>query len=83
MIFTTHGFLLKAEIYQILGCSSHGLNSQEILLSLQLISAALHGSNFHRAIVYISDLVECIALLPKRKIPIEIRNLFGFMGSPT
>ena len=32
--FTTHGLLFKAEIYQVLGCSSHGMNSQELLLSL-------------------------------------------------
>ena len=28
--FTTHGFMLKADIYHILGCSSHGSNSQEL-----------------------------------------------------
>ena len=55
--FTTHGFILKVEIYHILACSSHGLNSQEIFLSLQLIPTSLHGSNFHHAIVYISDSV--------------------------
>ena len=71
--FTTHGLLLKADIYQILGFSSHGLNPQEIFLSLKWISAALHGSNFHRAAVYISDSVEYIILLPKRKIPLDIR----------
>ena len=32
--FTTHGLLFKAEIYQLLGCSSHGSNSQENFLSL-------------------------------------------------
>ena len=47
--FTTHGLLFKA--YQILGFSSHGSNSQELLLSLQLISDALHGSSFHRVAV--------------------------------
>ena len=26
--FTTHGLIFKAEIYRVLGCSSHGLNSQ-------------------------------------------------------
>ena len=80
--FTTHGSLFNAEIYNILGCSSHGSNSQELLLSLQMISAALNGSIFHRAIVYIYASVECIILLPKRKIPPYISTFFGFMGSP-
>ena len=31
--FTTHGLFFKAEIYQIIWFSSHGLNSQELLLS--------------------------------------------------
>ena len=48
--FITHGLLFKIDIYQILGCSSHGLNSQEIILSHQLISASLHGSSFHHAV---------------------------------
>ena len=48
--FTTHGLLFKADIYQVLGCSSHVLNSQELLPSLQLISIALHGSSFHCAL---------------------------------
>ena len=48
-----------------------------------MISAALHGSSFHRAVVYISDLVECIVLLLNRKIPLDKRMLFLFMGSPT
>ena len=26
--FTSHGLIFKAAIYQLLGCSSHGLNSQ-------------------------------------------------------
>ena len=34
------------------------------------------------ATVYISDSVEYIFHLPKRKIPIDISTLFGFMGSP-
>ena len=66
--FTTHGFLFKAETYQFLECSTHGSNPQEPLLSLQMISATLHGSSFHRGAVYISDSVECIFLLPKWKI---------------
>ena len=70
--FNTHGLFLKVEIYNILWFSSHGSNYQELFLSLQLISAALQGSSFHRANVYISDSVEYIILLPKRKIPIEI-----------
>ena len=74
--------MFKDEIYQFLGCSSHGSNSQAPFLSLHMISAALHGSNFHRATIYISNSVEDIILLPKRKIPLEISNLFGFMGSP-
>ena len=80
--FTTHGLLFKADIYHILRCSSHGSNSQELFLSLQLISTTLHGSSFHHAIVYISDLVEYIVLLPKSKITLDISILFGFMGSP-
>ena len=70
--FTTHGFLFKAATYQFLECSTHGSNPQEPLLSLQMISVALHGSSFHRAAVYISDPVECIVILPKWKIPPDI-----------
>ena len=80
--FTTHGLLFKDVTYQFLNCSTHGSNPQEPLLSLQMILATLHGSIFHRATVYISDLVECIVLLPKRKIHQDISTLFGFMGSP-
>ena len=69
---TSHSLLFKAEIYQFLGCSSHGSNSQEIFLSHQLISVALHGSSFHPTIVYIFYLVEHILLLPKRKINLDI-----------
>ena len=81
--FTTHGLLFKAETYQFLECSTHGSNPQEPLLSLQMISVALHGSSFNHAIVYISDSVEYIVILSKRKIHLEISTLFGFMGSPT
>ena len=81
--FTTHGFLFKVETYQFLEFSTHGSNPQETLLSLQMISATLHGSSFHRAAVCISDSVGYIVLLPKRKIPPDINMLFGFMGSPT
>ena len=70
--FTTHGLLFKAATYQFLECSTHGLNPQEPLLSLQMISVALHGSSFHRAAVYVSDSVECIVFLPKWKIPPDI-----------
>ena len=80
--FTSHGSMFKDEIYQFLGCSSHGSNSKAHFLSLQMISASLHGSSFYCAVVYISDSVKCIVLLPKRKIPPDISNLFGFMGSP-
>ena len=80
--FTSHGLMFKDAIYQLLGFSSHGSNSQEPLLYLQMISAALHGSSFHRAVVYISDSVEYIILISKRKIPPEISTFFGFMGSP-
>ena len=75
--------MFKASIYQFLGCSSHGSNSQELSLSLKLISAALHGSSFHHAVVYIFYSVEYIILLPKRKIPPDISIFFGFIGSPT
>ena len=70
--FKTHDLFFKVEIYQFLGFSSHGLNSQAPFLSLQMISAALHGSSFHHAAVYISDSVQCIVLLPKWKIPLDI-----------
>ena len=70
--FTTHGFLLKAATYQFLECSTHGLNPQEPFLSLQMISVSLHGSSFHREVVYISDSVECIVLLPKWNIHPDI-----------
>ena len=48
-----------------------------------MISAALHRSSFHRATVYISDSVECIVIIPNRKIHIDISIIFGFMVSPT
>ena len=80
--FNSHRLFFKASIYHFIGCSSHGSNSQEPLLSLLMISAALHWSSFHRVTTYISDSVECIVLLPKRKIPPDISTLFGFMGSP-
>ena len=35
--FTLHGFILWDEIYQLLGCSSHGSNSQALLISRHLI----------------------------------------------
>ena len=70
--FTTHGYIFKAEKYQFLECSSHSLNSQEPFLTFQLTSVALHGSSLHPAAVYISDLVEHIILLPKKKIPLDI-----------
>ena len=63
--FTTHGLLFKATTYHFLECSTHGSNPQEPLLFLQMISATLHGSSFHRATAYISDSVESIVLLPK------------------
>ena len=69
---TSHGLLFKGAIYQLLGCSSDGLNSQALFISYQLISVALHGSNFHPTVVYIYDLVEHILLIPKRKIPPNI-----------
>ena len=70
--FTTHRLFFKASTYQFLECSSHGSNPQALFLSYQLISVALHGSSFHPTAGYISDLVEHIILLPKRKIPPEI-----------
>ena len=72
VVFTTHGFLFMATTYHFLECSSHGLNPQEIFLTYQLISVALHGSNLHLETVYIYYLVEHIILLPKRKIPLDI-----------
>ena len=80
--FTSHGLMFRASIYQFLGCSSHGSNSQEIFLSRKLISTALHGSSFHRATVYIYDSLEYNILLPKSKIHLDIRILFGFIVSP-
>ena len=73
--------MFKAAIYQLLGCSSHGLNSQAPFLSHQLISSTLHRFIFYLAAVYILDSVEHIILLPKRKIPPNIVTLFGFIGS--
>ena len=35
--FTSHGLMLKASIYQFIWFSSHGSNSQALLLSHQLI----------------------------------------------
>ena len=73
--------MLKAAIYQLFGCSSHGSNSQAPFLSHQLISVALHGSNFHLATIYVPDSFEHIILLPKRNIPPNIFIYFGFRGS--
>ena len=44
--FTSHGLIFKDAVYQFLGISSHGSNSQALFLSHQLISVALHGSIF-------------------------------------
>ena len=79
---TSHGLMFNAKIYQFIGCSSHGSNSQAHFLSHQLISAALHGSSFHPAAVYIPDSVGHIILYLKRNIPPDISTLFGFIGSP-
>ena len=70
--FNLDGLMFKAEIYQFLGFSSHDLNHQSLFLSHQLISVALHGSNFHLAAIYVPDSVEQSLLLPKRKIPPDI-----------
>ena len=70
--FTSHGLMFKDSIYQFLWFSSHGLKSQSVFLSHQLISVALHGSNFHLAAVYVPDSVEHILLLTKKKIPPNI-----------
>ena len=70
--FTSHGLMFKDKIYQFLGFSSNGSNSQALFLSHQLILVAIHGSSFHHAAVYVSDLVEHFLLLPKRKIPLDI-----------
>ena len=59
----------------------HGLNPQALFLSYQLISVALHGSNFHPTAVYVPHSFEHIILLPKRKIPPYIFIYFGFIGS--
>ena len=64
--------MLKAGIYQLLGISLHGLNSQELFLSHQLITVAIHGSSFHIAVVYVPDSVEHIHVIPKKKIPPDI-----------
>ena len=85
--FTNHGLLFRAAKYQFIECSTHGLNPQEPLISLQIISVALHGSSFHHAAVYISDPVECIVILPKWKIPPDIftkrfsENKFTYLRS--
>ena len=71
-VITTHGFLFMDATYQFLEFSSHYLNSQEPFLTFQLTLVALHGSSLHLAAIYISDLVEHIILLPKRKISLDI-----------
>ena len=50
--------ILKVATYKFLRFTSHGSNSQEIFLSHQLISVALHGSSFHLADVYVPNSVE-------------------------
>ena len=70
--FTSHGLMFKATIYHFIGLTSHGSNFQALFLSHQLISVALHGSNFHLVVVYVPDSVEYILLLLKRKIPPDI-----------
>ena len=70
--FTTHGFLFMAATYLFIECPSHVLTPQEPFLTYQLTSVALHGSSLHPTTVYISDLVENIIILPKRKIPPDI-----------
>ena len=71
--FNTNGLLFKAETYQFLDCYTHGLNPQEHFITYQLTSVALEGSSLHPTTVYISDLLEHIILIPKRKIPPDIR----------
>ena len=71
-VLTTHGFLFMDTTYQFLECFSHVLNPQEPFLTYQLTSIALHGSSLHSTTVYISDLVERIILVQKRKIPLDI-----------
>ena len=44
-VITTHGLLFMDAKYQFLECSSHSLNSQELFLTFQLTSVALHGSS--------------------------------------
>ena len=70
--FTTHGFLFMAATYQFIKCFSHVMNPQEPFLTYQLIAVSLHGFSLHPAAVYISDLVEHMILLPKRKIHPDI-----------
>ena len=70
--FTNNGLILMDETYHFIDLSSHVLNPQEPFLTYKLILIALHGSSLHPAVVYISDLVEHIILIPKRKIPPDI-----------
>ena len=41
--FTSHRLMLNAAIYHFIGCSSHGSNSQALLLSYQLILVGLYS----------------------------------------
>ena len=75
--FNSHGLMFKGAIYKLLGFTSHGSNSQAILLSHRLISIALHGSSFHLVVVYVPNSVEHTPLLPNRKIKPGIIIYFG------
>ena len=70
--FNSHSLMFKDAIYQFLGFSSHDSNYQAIFLSHQLILVALHGSIFYLAVVYVSNSVDHMFLLPKTKIPPDI-----------
>ena len=78
--FSSHGLMFKATIYQFIGFSSHGSNSQALFLSHQLILVSLHGSSFHLAVVYVPDSVEHFLLLliyeSRNKLTIDFTDQF-------
>ena len=66
--FTSLGSIFKAATSQLLGFTSHGSNSQAVLLAHQFTSVSLHGPIIYYGVVYVSDLVEKIHVLPRKKI---------------
>ena len=70
--FTSHGSMFKDEPSQLLGFTSHGLNSQALFLFCQTILVSLHGPIIYYATAYVLDSVDQIHVLLKKKIPPNI-----------